>query len=264
MTDRLIKGERDRTIVAENNRVCVCVWLQVNREMERCHRGGRSWERERSAEMDWWRPERDRKWIYIHNSFCAPFDFWKGSRCVSQHTAATIVAQWFTGSQMNMEQARFATLAGSFPTERHSVNPSLLHCYDSRGGGEGMREGLRDRMKNVMTATKWQKEGNTTGCVCWVCFLLLRSPRFRGMPEIMWSSARHKVSGLHESCIVNRWLNVTWDDGRHESFIHRFTYKRSTPPSAPPISGCMETAAIQQQETLPRKQNADVRCRRPR
>lgn len=33
----------------------------------------------RAAETDWWRPEKDRKWIYIHNSFCAPFDFQRGA-----------------------------------------------------------------------------------------------------------------------------------------------------------------------------------------
>lgn len=129
MKDRLIKRERDSTIAAENN---------SSMSVTAGERGRGSWERVKSREMDWWRPERDRKWIYIHHSFFAPFDFWKGSRCASVHTAASIVAQWFTGLQMNMEQAQFATLAGSFPTERQtfiqSVTSPLL--WKTEGGGE--------------------------------------------------------------------------------------------------------------------------------
>lgn len=129
-------------------------------EMERCHGGRGSQGRMKSREMDWWRPERDRKWIYIHHSFCAPFDFWKWSRCGSAHTAASIAAQCRTGLQMNMEQAEFATLAGSFPTVRQifsqSVTSPLLWkdaCWV--GGGEG--GALRNRMRNLMTVTEWQK-----------------------------------------------------------------------------------------------------------
>lgn len=106
--------------------------------------------------MDWWRPERDRKWIYIHHSFCAPFDFWKGSRCASVHTAASIVAQWFRDSQMNMEQAQFATLAGSFPTERQTFSLSVTSAQLWRGG-RGW-----ERMRNVMTAAEWQSGENKT------------------------------------------------------------------------------------------------------
>lgn len=168
-------------------------------------------EREKSIEIGWWRPERDRKWIYIHNSFCAPFDFWKGSRCVSLHTAATIVVQWFTGLQMNMEQAQFATLAGSFPTERQTFSQSVTSPLLWKTGERGVRdegwwqrkEGLRDRMRNVMKVTKWQKEDNKTRCLCWVCFLMLRSPWCRGMLEIIWSAAWKRVSVIHESCNVN-------------------------------------------------------------
>lgn len=226
--------------------------------MERCHRGGRSWEREKGTEMDWWRPERDRKWIYIHHSFCAPFDFWKGSRCASVHTAASIVAQWFTGFQMNMEQAQFATLAGSFPTERQSIRhfSTTLKRPREGWGWETEKRGPRDRMRNVMKATEWQRENERewqsgdnnrrrTGCLWWVCFLTLVSPWFRGMLEIMWSSAWKRVSGKHGSCFVNGGPVF-----KRERMAELFIYVVISPTNSrclrqrPQIPRCMETEQI--------------------
>lgn len=96
-------------------------------------------------------------------------------------------------------------------SHRETVNPSLLHYSErQREEGEGWQRkgGPRDRMRNVMKVTEWQRENERewqsednksrrTGCLWWVCFLMLISPWFRGMLEIMWSSAWKRVSGIH-------------------------------------------------------------------
>lgn len=71
-------------------------------------------------------------------------------------------------------------------------------------GWQQRKEGLRDRMRNVMKVTKWQKEDNKTGCQCRVCFLKRRSPWFNGMLEIMWSAAWKRISEIHESHVMQR------------------------------------------------------------
>lgn len=165
--------ERDRTIVVGNNSMCVTAGEKGDEAVAYRRRIMREWVREceNGIAIDWWRPERHkhRKWIYIHNSFCARFDFWKGSRCVSVRTAASIVVQWFASLQMNMEQAQYVTLAGSFPTETDIQSIRHFSTALKDEGWRQRKEGLRVRMRDVVKVTKWQENSKTEG-ICRDCF----------------------------------------------------------------------------------------------
>lgn len=214
MTDRLIKREKEKEKGTEQwwqKIIAVRVRRQVKREMELCHGGGRSWEREKHRDWlmkTWKRQEMD---LYSQLILRSVWLLEGEQMCLLAH------GSHYSRAMIHRLTDEYGTSPvrhiSRFISHRETDIQSIRHFSAAlKDGGEGWvgdegwwqrKEGLRDRMRNVMKVTKWQKEDNKTRCLCRVCFLMLRSPRCRGMLEIIWSAAWKRVSVIHESCTVN-------------------------------------------------------------